>query len=91
MLAVCAVETAAMVAVKAALRERRGTLRVDGTWTAMLLLVSRTDRFGTVKREAPSLTVHASVPAPAMADSVQERLSRLAGSAVAIPNPAIRT
>jgi hypothetical protein len=79
MVTVCAEETASIVAVKVALWELRGTVSLDGNWTALLLLFSATVRFRMVWSDVPNFTVHASVPAPVIVDPVQERLSRLVG------------
>jgi hypothetical protein len=88
MIAVCAVVTAEVVAVNATVVAPLGTVTDGGTETALLPLVSVTVRFCCL---FSSVTVHASVPAPVMFDSSQERLKGLADSRVALADALIRT
>jgi hypothetical protein len=84
MIAVCAVVTAEVVAVKAAVVDPFGTVTDGGTETALLPLVNITVRFRCLLSSA---TVHASVPAPVMVDCSQEMLKRPADATVALADP----
>lgn len=69
---VCAVDTGEIFAVKLALVAPADTGTDDGTVTATALLVRPTAK-PPVAAGAFSVTVHPSVPAPVMAELVQDR------------------